>query len=186
MSKLTVFAQSDLTRPQLETGDSAEIARLLNEKGIRFEHWPVRELPAEATSDDILVAYAEEIQRLQRECGFATADVVKLTPDHPQRAELRAKFLAEHTHSEDEVRFFVEGKGLFYLHLQDKVYVVLCEQQDLISVPDGATHWFDMGPAPRFTCIRLFSNPQGWVAQFTGDPIAQQVPGWDVLMGASQ
>ncbi|MCP5161680.1 MAG: cupin [Hahellaceae bacterium] len=186
MSKLTIFSESDLTCPESVTTDSAEIARLLNEKGVRFEHWPTRELPESATQEEILDAYEIDVNRLKEECGFATADVVKLTPDHPQRDAFRTKFLSEHIHSEDEVRFFVEGQGLFYLHLQDKVYVVLCEKQDLISVPDGATHWFDMGPAPRFTCIRLFSNPEGWVAQFTGTDIAERTPRWEDLMGGNR
>jgi 1,2-dihydroxy-3-keto-5-methylthiopentene dioxygenase len=33
-----------------------------------------------------------------------------------------------------------------------------------------------MGAAPRFTVIRLFVNPDGWVASFTGDPIAARFP----------
>jgi 1,2-dihydroxy-3-keto-5-methylthiopentene dioxygenase len=53
---------------------------------------------------------------------------------------------------------------------------VICEQGDLISVPDGTTHWFDMGPRPHFTAIRLFTNPEGWVANFTGSDIASRFP----------
>jgi 1,2-dihydroxy-3-keto-5-methylthiopentene dioxygenase len=33
-----------------------------------------------------------------------------------------------------------------------------------------------MGSAPRFSAIRLFDNPEGWVASFTGDPIADYYP----------
>ena len=97
----------------------------------------------------------------------------------------RQKFLDEHVHSEDEVRFFVRGQGLFYLHFQEQVYAVLCQKNDLISVPDGTRHWFDMGPQPRFTCIRLFSNPEGWVADFTGEDIARQLPRYEQLAGVA-
>ena len=131
----------------------------------------------------ILSAYSNDISRLKAECGFTVADVVKLTPDNLQRNEFRLKFLSEHVHVEDEVRFFVEGKGLFYLHIEGKIYIVLCQKNDLISVPDGTTHWFDMGPEPSFTCIRLFSNPNGWVADFTGSDIATRAPNWEMLMG---
>jgi 1,2-dihydroxy-3-keto-5-methylthiopentene dioxygenase len=116
------------------------------------------------------------VDRLMRENGFKSVDVVSLTPDHPQREALRARFLDEHTHSEDEVRFFVDGQGLFYIHKAEQVYAVLCEKGDLVSVPDNTTHWFDMGPEPRFTAIRLFSNPEGWVASFTGSDIASRFP----------
>ncbi len=73
------------------------------------------------------------------------------------------------------MRFFVEGAGLFCLHIGDEVYQVLCEKNDLISVPAGTPHWFDMGSEPNFTAIRIFDNPEGWVAQFTGDAIADAI-----------
>ncbi len=53
---------------------------------------------------------------------------------------------------------------------------MLCEEGDLISVPAGTRHWFDMGPNPRFTAIRLFTNADGWIANFTGDTIADRFP----------
>ena len=102
--------------------------------------------------------------------------MISLKPDHPDRATLRQKFLSEHTHSEDEVRFFVAGAGQFTLHVDGKVYDVLCEQGDLIGVPDGTPHWFDMSESPYFVAIRLFTNKEGWVAQFTGEEIALQFP----------
>ena len=100
----------------------------------------------------------------------------KQAQHHPDKAALRQKFLSEHTHSEDEVRFFVAGSGQFTLHLGDKVYDILCEQGDLIGVPDGTRHWFDMSEQPHFVAIRLFNNPAGWVANFTDDPIAERFP----------
>ena len=101
---------------------------------------------------------------------------MRITPDNPNKQAIRTKFLDEHTHDEDEVRFFVEGSGAFYLHLGDKVYRVVCTRDDLLSVPAGTLHWFDMGPEPNFTCIRLFISPDGWVANFTGDKIASTIP----------
>ena len=100
---------------------------------------------------------------------------------HPDRQALRQKFLAEHTHSEDEVRFFVEGRGLFCLHLGEEVLQVLCEAGDWIAVPAGTRHWFDMGPEPHFCALRFFDNPAGWVAEFTGDQIADHYPRLDDL-----
>jgi 1,2-dihydroxy-3-keto-5-methylthiopentene dioxygenase len=104
---------------------------------------------------------------------------LRCLPDNPERLELRRKFLQEHTHDEDEVRFFVEGAGVFYLRSAGKVHVTRCERGDLLSVPAGTRHWFDMGPAPFFTAIRWFTRPEGWVARFTGDPIAEQFPGFE-------
>lgn len=118
------------------------------------------------------MAYRSEIDRLQQQEGYQAVDVVSLTANHPDKVALRAKFLQEHIHNEDEVRFFVAGQGLFSVHKADKVYEIHCQAGDLIRVPAHTRHWFDMGPNPNFIAIRLFNNPAGWVAHFTGSLIA--------------
>lgn len=173
MSHLQVFDESDGATPLLDTSDEATIAAELATIGVRFERWPTRPLDDPAA---ILEVYAPEIEMLKAEAGYQSVDVVALAPDHPDRAALRGKFLSEHTHGEDEVRFFVDGEGLFTLHEGGRVFNMLCTTGDLISVPAGMKHWFDMGAAPRFTAIRLFVNPDGWVARFTGDAIADRFP----------
>ena len=176
MSVLTIAPDQHPEQTQTFT-DYTEISSRLAEYGVRFERWQANALlTKDATQADVIAAYQADIARLMQENGFQSVDVVSLNPDHPDKAALRAKFLNEHTHSEFEVRFFVEGQGLFYLHLGDQVYTVLCEQGDLISVPAGATHWFDMGANPHFKAIRLFTNPEGWVANFTGSDIAKRFP----------
>jgi len=175
----------------LRSADPAVITAELGARGIGFERWPARQaLAAGADPAAILAAYAPEIARVQARGTYPTVDAIRLTPGHPDRAALRQKFLAEHTHSEDEVRFFVEGRGLFCLHLGEEVLQLLCEQDDWIAVPAGTRHWFDMGPEPRFCALRFFENPEGWVAQFSGDPIANRFPLLDGLVeglaGAAQ
>ena len=179
MSDLQVFdATGEAAQlPKLTTNDPTVIAAELAERGIGFERWPARaELPAGAGPDAVLAAYAQEIQAVHARGSYPTVDAIRMTPDHPDREALRQKFLSEHTHAEDEVRFFVEGRGLFCLHLGEEVLQVLCEADDWISVPAGTKHWFDMGAEPSFCAIRFFDNPEGWVAQFSGDPIADRFP----------
>jgi 1,2-dihydroxy-3-keto-5-methylthiopentene dioxygenase len=173
MSKITVYADDN---PQLATSSSdehSEIAKLLSGKGVRFERWSTdAEIHTGQSQDEIIAAYQGDINRLIETGDYQTVDVVSLSSDHPDKAELRRKFLSEHRHNEDELRFFVAGQGLFFLHIEDNVYEVLCEQGDLISVPANTPHWFDMGPNPNFTAIRLFNNPEGWVAHYSGSEIA--------------
>lgn len=177
MTVLTIYREDAPEQPLTKTTDADEIAALLAEQGLRFERWQATQAIADdATPEQILAAYAPEIDRLKAEGGYVTVDAISLRPDHPDRVALRQKFLAEHTHSEDEVRFFVEGQGLFSLHLGDRVFALLCTQNDLISVPAGTRHWFDMGSQPLFTALRFFNNPEGWVAQFTGDEIGSRFP----------
>lgn len=174
MSYLKIFDDGQPEQSLQEFENQTEIAQALEAKGVRFEQWQASaELVAGASQEQVLAAYKQDIQRLISEDGYQTVDVISLSSDHPDKAALREKFLSEHRHSEDEVRFFVGGEGLFSLHINDKVYEVLCQQGDLISVPANTAHWFDMGPNPNFIAIRLFNNPEGWVANYTGSDIAQ-------------
>lgn len=184
MSMLSLYP--DLTSgdgpaaPLEVTLDGERISQRLHDIGIRFERWSAgRALADGASQEDILAAYATEVARLSAEGGYRTADVVRIAKGTPNTGPMRAKFLDEHRHGEDEVRFFVEGAGSFYLHVDDRVYHVVCERNDLISVPANTRHWFDMGTDPVFCAIRLFTNPEGWVAKFTGDASAARFPTHD-------
>lgn len=179
MTTLKIYPDSGEGKAEVLT-DHSEIANVLQGVGVEFEHWDAgRDLPVNASQEDILSAYQEAIDELNAKYGFKTIDVVGLTPDHPDREAMRKKFLSEHTHADFEVRFFVDGKGLFYLHIGDRVYATLCEKGDLISVPANTTHWFDMGSRPSFKCIRFFTTDDGWVGNFTGSDIASRFPDFD-------
>ncbi|MCW6032354.1 1,2-dihydroxy-3-keto-5-methylthiopentene dioxygenase [Pantoea sp. JK] len=177
MSALTIFTDTEAHQPVWHSTDAEAIRDHLNAKNVRFERWEAdRDLGANPDAETVIKAYQHAIDRLVAEKGYQSWDVLSMRADNPQKEVLRTRFLNEHTHSEDEVRFFVEGSGLFCLHLDGEVYQILCEKNDLISVPAGTAHWFDMGSEPHFTAIRIFDNQEGWVANFTGDKIADAYP----------
>ncbi len=157
-----------------ESTDPKSIAYFLDGIGVRFEQWEACEhLAPTSSSEEILEAYSHDIQLLKEANGFLAVDVLRMLPNNPNKETLRQKFLNEHIHNEPEIRFFVEGSGHFFLHVGAKVYSVLCEKGDLISVPENYRHWFDMGEEPFFTAIRFFTKPEGWIAYFTGDLISE-------------
>lgn len=177
MTALTLYWDTDAVVPELASRDWLVVSAHLAHAGILFERWAVEpELPAVAGPDRVLAAYGAPIARLKASRGYRCADVVRVAPDMPGVDCLRRTFLREHTHTEDEARFFVEGGGCFYLHIGDKVFRVECERGDMISIPAGTRHWFDMGERASFTAVRLFTRPDGWVAEYTGDPIAERFP----------
>jgi 1,2-dihydroxy-3-keto-5-methylthiopentene dioxygenase len=179
-STLRVYDENDPSTPLVDTTNREEIARLLGEHKILFEQWEANApLSAASDQDAILAAYADDVARLKRDFGYTTVDVIRVTKETPNVPALREKFLNEHTHTEDEVRFFVEGSASFYLRTGGKVHQMICTRGDLLSVPANTTHWFDMGPAPEFAAIRLFVDPSGWVANFTGDDIASRFPKYE-------
>ena len=177
MSRLRIFDDSAPDEPLLATSDRAGMTAELAAIGVAFEQWEAaRPVVPGDPPEAILAAYKADIDRLVQARGFRSVDVVSIAPDNPQREAMRSKFLDEHFHKEDEVRFFVAGSGLFTLHVGGRVYEVLCEAGDLIAVPDRMAHWFDMGPEPSFVAIRFFTEPDGWVGHFTGTDIAQRFP----------
>ncbi|MEA2640680.1 MAG: 1,2-dihydroxy-3-keto-5-methylthiopentene dioxygenase [Chloroflexota bacterium] len=171
-----------------EIRDWDEIAAYLRGRGIRFERWTSSApLAEDATPDDVLHAYGADVDRLKREQGYQACDVISVLPTTANLDQVRQKFLTEHTHSEDEVRYFVEGSGLFWFHQEDApVFRVTCEKGDLIAVPANTKHWFDFGPIAYVKCIRLFTDPAGWVANYTGSGIdASYNPAYGEPAGAA-
>jgi len=148
--------------------DAEQIRAFLAPFGIWYEKWDVEgRIGAEAESEEILAAYAPEIERLKEQGGFVTADVINVTPETPGLDELLAKFDKEHTHSEDEVRFTVKGGGVFHIHPEGgPVFAVQVNAGDLINVPAGTRHWFNLCDDRTIRCIRLFEDPSGWTPHY--------------------
>ena len=148
--------------------DPQEISEFLAPFGIWYEKWDVGErIRDEATNDEVLEAYQSEIERLKQRGGFVTADVISVSPETPGLDAMLNKFNKEHTHSEDEVRFTIKGSGVFHIHPdQGPVFGVQVEAGDLINVPAGTKHWFDLCESRTIRCIRLFEDASGWAPHY--------------------
>ena len=144
--------------------DPAEIAAFLADHGIHYERWPLEDRVDPASpAEVILAAYAPELDDLKRRGGFVTADVVDVYPDTPNLEAMLAKFSKEHTHTEDEIRFILQGRGVFHINPGEKpVFAIEVWEGDLISVPLGTRHWFDLCNDRRIRAIWLFQDMSGW------------------------
>ncbi|MEY4350228.1 MAG: hypothetical protein RL078_275 [Bacteroidota bacterium] len=154
----------------LELRDPAGIRSFLNNLGVYFDQWHCAiEFSDDATQEEILAAYANDLDPFMQQGGYHTADVISIHAGTPNYDAIRAKFLAEHIHTEDEIRFFVDGQGLFWFNIEGhEIFNVLCERGDLISVPMGTKHWFDAGAANPFVkAIRIFTDMSGWTPHYT-------------------
>jgi 1,2-dihydroxy-3-keto-5-methylthiopentene dioxygenase len=145
------------------------VAEYLAARGIDFERWtPSHEVPADAPADAVLAAYSREVDALKARGGYVTADVIDVTADTPNLETMLAKFNREHWHDEDEVRFIIAGRGLFHIHPDDgPVFVIEVGPGDLIRVPRGTKHWFDLCAERRIRAIRLFQDQAGWTPRYT-------------------
>lgn len=155
-----------------------EIREFLRPFGIDYDCWPVAgRVDRDASAAEILQAYAPEVETLKARGGYLTADVVDVTPEVPNLQAMLDKFNQEHRHAEDEVRFVVKGRGIFYIHPEDPtgpLFSIQVEEGDLINVPAGTKHWFDLCAERTIRAIRLFREKAGWTPLYTGDRIASQ------------
>lgn len=156
--------------------DFSQIKNLLQGHGIRIEQWKANtKLADDADQETILAAYEHELKPFMDKNGYATADVINVNPSTPNLSAIREKFMKEHRHSEDEIRFFVDGEGLFWFHLDnDDVFGVTCNAGDFIFVPKNYRHWFDLAPKYFVKAIRIFSNMEGWVPHYTNSGIDEK------------
>ncbi|MEY4927263.1 MAG: hypothetical protein RI894_1699 [Bacteroidota bacterium] len=168
MAFLTIPKQKTVLR------EATDIKNYLSVRGILYEQWQAAtRLADDADQDTILNAYSHVLQPYMAANGYKTADVINVTPNSPNLEALRTKFLSEHTHTEDEVRFFVDGEGMFWFNLEGEndVFCVTCQAGDLISVPANSKHWFDLGSKTFVKAIRVFIDTSGWVPHYTNSGI---------------
>ena len=143
--------------------------------GITYERWrPEHPIGADAPAEEILRTYAKEIDKLKREGGYVTADVIDVKATTPGLDAMLARFSREHWHDEDEVRFIIQGHGLFHIHPRHgPVVATEVEAGDLLRVPRGTWHWFDLCSDRQIRAIRLFQDPTGWTPHYTDSGVDQ-------------
>jgi len=153
--------------------DAAEIRTFLADHGIAYDVWPLEDrVDPAAPAEAILAAYSPEIDVLKAKGGFVTADVIDVYPDTPNLDAMLDKFNKEHTHTEDEVRFILQGSGVFHINPVDRpVFGIEVWAGDLISVPLGTRHWFDLCTQRRIRAIRLFQDTSGWTPHYLDDGV---------------
>jgi 1,2-dihydroxy-3-keto-5-methylthiopentene dioxygenase len=168
MAVLTIPAEG------IRVDDETEILWRLGAVGVDYERWDLSRVPHDASADQVLIAYAPEIEAMKQRGGYTTADVIDITPETPNLEPMLSRFDKEHTHSEDEVRFILAGRGIFFLHLGDRVISVEVHPGDMLRVPRGTTHWFTLCSDRRIRAIRWFQNTTGWTPEYTGSGVDQQ------------
>lgn len=149
--------------------DESEIKSYLASINIDYERWGnFKNVAVDASADEILAAYANEIEKLKQAGGYVTADVINIVPETANLETMLDKFRPEHWHDEDEVRFIVNGCGIFHIAPDDgDITAVKMTAGDLIRVPKGTKHWFDLDESKTVRAIRLFQDVSGWTPHYT-------------------
>ena len=152
--------------------DVAEMQAFLAVRGIEYERTDSVTVAPDAPAAELLAAYKTKIDELSARGGYVTADVIDVCPTTPNLDAMLNKFNSEHWHDEDEIRFIVEGRGLFHIHPPEgPVFAIEVEAGDLIRVPKGTLHLFDLCGDRRIRAIRLFQDPSGWTPHYTASGV---------------
>jgi 1,2-dihydroxy-3-keto-5-methylthiopentene dioxygenase len=155
--------------------DAAAVSAFLLAHGIEFERCSPPAVSTSTPADALLAAYASKIDDLKARGGYVTADVIDVKPETPGLDAMLARFNTEHWHDEDEVRLIVEGRGLFHIHPPaGPVFAIEVEGGDLIRVPKGTHHWFDLCSDRRIRAIRLFQDTSGWTPHYTNSGVDRE------------
>jgi 1,2-dihydroxy-3-keto-5-methylthiopentene dioxygenase len=149
--------------------EPADVSAYLADRGIEYEHvGSAPDTPNDAPADVLLAAWAPKIEELKAKGGYMTADIIDVKPETPNLDVMLKKFSSEHWHDEDEVRLIVDGRGLFHIHPPgEPVFALEVVAGDLIRVPRGTHHWFDLCGERRIRAIRLFQDASGWTPHYT-------------------
>jgi len=126
-------------------------------------------LAAEGVHTDRLALGAHDpaIASLMQRGGYVERDEVQLGPSTPELDAIEARFAKEHHHDEDEVRFVLEGEGIFDIRSRgDRWMRVVVQPGDLIVVPRDRHHRFLLTEPRTIRCVRLFQDRKGWVPHY--------------------
>jgi len=154
-----------------------EIKDFFKKRGVFCDKWITDiDIAEDADQECILKAYEPSLKPFMEKGGYTTADVISVNSATNGVEDLREKFIKEHTHTDDEVRFMVDGQGIFWFNLggDDPVFSLVCKKGTIISVPANTKHWFDMGTTPYVKAIRIFKDEKGWEANYTNSGIEKE------------
>ena len=128
--------------------------------GVHYERLEVGSTGAQASLDALKSAR-----------GYIVQAEVQLTPTTENLEQICDKFKEEHLHTEDEVRFVLDGDGVFEIRAADERWLrVFVESGDLLVVPANLYHRFFLTDRKHIHCARLFKDPAGWVAHYRDVP----------------
>jgi 1,2-dihydroxy-3-keto-5-methylthiopentene dioxygenase len=173
-----------LTLEQGETlTDSASIDEYLNRLDIQLNQWPIGEdvstqslltQPSldETQKESVLRSLDRYFEALG---GYESRDLIVLNPETPNLEGLLAKFSRPHIHADDEVRYIVDGEGVFGFVCPDGSQMELTIQpEEYINVPAGTEHWFYLTSSRRIKAVRYFVDTTGWTPDYTDTVVRMQ------------
>lgn len=183
MSQHAEYSEFNLMKPHRVSNGENVIAFQLAEDGIKVEKWKadLKDSYDSYSDQKILDDLADKIAMVKNRGNYQHVDIARIDNNNSHSVFMRGKYLSEHTHTEDEVRFYLEGSVLMYFHINQRVHILHCEKGDFVTIPKGVKHWLDVGPEPNFTCLRWYNTPEGLTTKFSGSTVAEATARWETI-----
>lgn len=151
------------------------IQNFLQERGVEYRLWATspdldsllnKEILNDSEKELLLEGLDSRFQELKEKYGYTTRDLIVLHPQVVGLPDMLAKFEKLHFHTDDEVRYIVDGSGTFGFNMDGDQFTVLVEKNDFISVPKNTNHWFKLDDKMRIKAVRYFQDKSGWVPHY--------------------
>jgi 1,2-dihydroxy-3-keto-5-methylthiopentene dioxygenase len=159
-------------------GTEKEVKKYLAENGIDYDHWEVpkesrkytqKETLSDNEKEELLQTVNHKFLELQKKFGYKTRDLVILHPNVPGIDEMLSKFDKVHYHTDEEVRYILDGSGYFGFIGKQEKFLVHVTASDFISVPRNTKHWFYLDADKRIKAVRYFTDTAGWVPNYVDE-----------------
>ena len=151
------------------------VKKFLANHNITYDHWEVPESAdslikkdtlTDVEKEELLMKVNNRFEYLQNTQGYKTRDLIVLHPGVEGLDGMLAKFDRVHYHTDEEVRYILDGSGYFGFVTGEEKFLVHVGKSDFISVPKNTNHWFYLDDKKRIKAVRYFTDMAGWVPNY--------------------
>ncbi|XP_054156882.1 acireductone dioxygenase-like [Oppia nitens] len=105
-----------------------------------------------------------KLSKIRTDRGYTYSDQLEVSPKTLDNYLAKIKsFFTEHIHSDEEIRFILNGSGYFDVRdNRDKWIRILVQKGDLLILPAGIYHRFTLDHNDYIKVIRLFVGEPVW------------------------
>lgn len=155
--------------------DTEGVKKYLANNNVVYDHWEVpassnsyleKEVLSDEEKEALLMTVNNRFEVLKEKEGYKTRDLVVLHPNVPGIKDMLAKFDKVHYHTDEEVRYILDGSGYFGFIGKEEKFLVHVGKSDFISVPKNTNHWFYLDDKMRIKAVRYFTDMAGWVPNY--------------------
>jgi 1,2-dihydroxy-3-keto-5-methylthiopentene dioxygenase len=158
--------------------DVTSIKDFLQTKGILYESFATPQALdpllsqkglGDSEKEELLAGLEYRFDQLKKQYNYKARDLVVLHDEVPGITDILAKFDKLHFHTDEEVRYIVDGSGVFGFIIGGEKFEVHVGKGDFISIPQNTNHWFTLDAKMRIKAVRYFKDNSGWVPVYVDE-----------------